>query len=408
MIILPKQIRILCDNTESGLKCQEYNLFYNNFIWPLREEDILRVFCDYGMDLGHCWRFVSASVGVTSFSLSIVVYDCFGVEKECASTEVSLVDANYAEEMSVALIGDSMTHHGTYIETLAELLPRLHFIGTRNVTGHFSEGRGGWTLQRYLYQREHYARGVSPFTFPVDEPGELYYGDLDFWQRGYENPESDPYLYQGFSIEHIREGQSFIREGKLYRFSENGEILIDEAPTFECSYDKYLKRFSLDRPQCVSLLFGANEMQKVEFERTNEIVGNTLCNFGLLISSIREACPDCKIVINLPVIGAEQYAWGMKLGCRWTSKQYHLNILRLCEAILKEYDGREDEGYFISPLLHVIDPVYGFERADEPESTFTNTLRTVHTNWVHPCKTGYSMMGTALAGTIAYISAAKK
>lgn len=407
MIILPKQIRILCGKTENGIECREYNLFYGNFIWPLCEDDILRVLCDYGMDLGHCWRFVSAPAGVASFPLTIVIYDCFGVEKERASTEITLVDAADVEEMSAAVIGDSMTHHGTYTETLAELLPSLRFIGTRNVTGHYNEGRGGWTIQKYLYQSEHYVRGVSPFTFPVNEPAELYYGDWFFWQKGYDNPESDPYVYKGFSIEHIREGQSFIRDGKLYRFSAGKETLIDEAPLFECSYSKYLRRFSLERPQLVSLLFGANEMQKVEFDRTGEVVDNTIRNFELLIASIREACPDCKIVINLPVMGAEQYAWGRRLGCRWTSRQYHLNILRLCEAILKQYDGREDEGYFVSPMLHVIDPVYGFERADEAESSYTDTVRTVQTNWVHPCETGYSMMAGALAGTIAYISTTK-
>lgn len=408
MIILPKQIRILCGNTETGLQCREFNLFYSNFIWPLREEDILRVLCDYGMDLGHCWRFVSAPVGVISFPLTIVIYNCYGEELERASTEVSLVDAFDTGEQSIAVIGDSMTHHGTYTETLAKLLPQLHFIGTRNVTGHYSEGRGGWTLQKYLCQYEHYVRGVSPFTFPVDEPAELYYGDLDFWKKGYENPESDPYVYKGFSIVPIQDGQSFIRDGKLYRFSEGSATLINEFPTFECSYEKYLKHFSLERPQAVSLLFGANEMQKVEFDRTSEVVGNTIRNFELLIGSIRDACPDCKIVINLPVIGAEQYAWGTRLGCRWTNKQYHLNILRLCEAILNEYDGREDEGYFISPMLHVIDPLYGFDRADVPESSFTDGVRTVQTNWVHPCEAGYSMMGTALAGTIAYISTVKQ
>ena len=403
MIILPKHINILCDKTEESRLCNEFSLYYRNFIWPFREEDILRVICDYGMDLGDCWRLEEVPADVTEFPLEFIVYDCEGRQIESASTCVTLTNRSEAAPMRIALIGDSMTHHGTYGEVLAENLPKLTFIGTRNVTGHSVEGRGGWTLTRYLTQKEHYQRGVSPFLFPENESAEDYYGDLDFWKRGYEDPESDPYVYKGFEIEQIKEGQSFIRDGKLYRYYECGEEFVDENPIFSCDYGKYLKRFGLKTPEVVSFLFGANEMQKVTFDRTDEVTENTINNFKLLISSIRKVNPVCKFVINLPVVGAEQYAWGKRLGCVWSSKQYHLNVLKLCRALLNEFDGREDEGYFISPMLLAIDPVYGFLREEVKINKNVDAVKTVQTNWVHPCDIGYRCMGEALAGAVAYI-----
>ena len=404
MIILPKHINILCEKNGENRICNEYSLYYRNFIWPFRDEDILRVICDYGMDLGDCWRIEEIPTEIQEFPLELIVYSSEGTQLERASTTVTLTDRAEAAAMRIALIGDSMTHHGTYGEVLAESLPKLSFIGTRNVTGHLVEGRGGWTLKRYLTQKEHYLRGISPFMFPENESAEAYYGDWDFWRRGYEDPESDSYVYGGFQIKPIEEGESFIREGKLYRYRKSKEELIDENPVFRCDYKKYLKHFNLKTPDAVSFLFGANEMQKVPFDRTYEVVQNTINNFKTMIAAVREANPTCKIIINLPIMGAEQYAWGKRLGCNWSGKQYHFNILKLCEAILGEFDNKEEEGYFISPALLAIDPVYGFQREEVRVNKNVDITKTVQTNWVHPCEIGYRCIGEALAGTVAYIS----
>ena len=268
------------------------------------------------------------------------------------------------------------------------------------------EGRGGWTIERYLSQYTAYVRGVSPFLFPKGVPADTYYGDYKFICRGLSKYTYDPYLYDGFKLVPMEKGQICLFNSKLYAKDESGKLVpVEAAPEFEFDYAKYLEKNKLPAPNAVSLLFGANEMQKVPMDKSASefAVEMTLNNFKTLIAGIRRAVPDTLIIINLPVLGAEQYAWGIRLGCNWSNGMYRFHILKLCAALLKEFDGREREGFFISPMLHTLDPRSGFDTQTVCSSAYADAEITVQTNWVHPGEIGYAQMGDTLSGVIAHI-----
>ena len=116
-----------------------------------------------------------------------------------------------------------------------------------------------------------------------------------------------------------------------------------------------------------------------------------------MISSIREYDPDMKIIINMPIPGADQNAWGFKM-CLGSEKRYNYNMMKLSEAIIENYSS--DKNIFISPMAACIDRMYGFSSASRNANQYCEEKETFQSNWVHPNKTGYAQMGDALAAVI--------
>ena len=172
-------------------------------------------------------------------------------------------------------------------------------------------------------------------------------------------------------------------------------------PAFTFSFSKYLDRFSQDTPDVVSILFGANEFQLCAYENLEAELEKYLGYMDAMVHSVRDADKNTAIIINLPVIGSDQYAWGMKLGCRGSAKQYEYCIKTACSALLEKYDGRQEERIYICPMVLVCSPETGFRKIASLENMYTDILVEHSSNWVHPCNVGYMQMGTALAGVVA-------
>ena len=400
IIVLPSIIPVLRDGIEEQLKrnIQEFNIYFKNIIYPYKEEYDVQVRCSYGNNYGTFWRLCEYPRDVDSFKLEIVIFNEYGERIASKETEIVLYDRKEDDErFNMIFVGDSMTFAQTYMEQIASNLHNVAFKGSRNVFGHIShEGRGGWSYSGYFtkYKDDF---GVSPFLFPkgVDN----YVGDVDFINNVNDVHHTE-YIYTGFEKHRFREGMIYGKEDKLYTY-ENGEFKIyDESPEWEFDFEKYIKRYNIGEVDAVSVLMGANDLQIVYYEESDKKISEYINNTEKLINAIHKYDENIDIIINLPIIGAEQYAWGKRLGCIGSSKMYKFNIIRACNAILNKWGNSSEKHVYIGPMLLCIDPDNGFLKESIKVNRYSESLELHQSNWVHPNEVGYRQMGDAICGTI--------
>ncbi len=381
---------------------EEYNLYFKNIIYPYNESWDVYIHCSYGKNLGDCWRLSDCTEQLESFPLTVKVYNengqCLGSKK----TTVVLVDRVENTRTKIMFFGDSMTQSHIYVNHISTSLYGIDTVGTRSFDGHiYVEGRGGWTYGKY-FTRWWSEFGWCPFLFPVGIAGSDYYGNMEFVDS-VRNERSDTYLYYGYHFDGIKHGQYYTKEKKLYRHTKTGEQLISEDPQFTFDFAKYLERFSLEKPDIVSILMGANDLQVTPYERSEQDIEAYIENTKTLISHIRACDPAINIIVNLPVTGAEQYAWGLKLNCYANEKMYRFNIMHAAQRLIEAFDNKQKEGIYISPMIACIDPKNGFPHTVEKMNQYTEATEKKQSNWVHPNANGYMQMGDALASVIDHV-----
>ena len=138
-------------------------------------------------------------------------------------------------------------------------------------------------------------------------------------------------------------------------------------------------------------------MQISGYDKTAEHVTNFINNLEAIINSIKEYDRNIKIIINMPVPGADQNAWGMR-SCLGSGKRYNYNMMQIGKAIIEKYG--EEKNIFISPMAICIDTIYGFSSQETPAMLYTEKAENHQNNWVHPQRAGYCQMGDALAAVI--------
>ena len=400
IIALPADLYILRTKANQDIvrDPEEYNIYFKNIILPYREEFDIKVECEYGGNFGEFWRINEFPYDCDSFPLTIAIYDDMGcriAEKSCV---VHLVDRKETREFSVMPIGDSMTHGTTCIGHAIGKLNNVLTRGIRCFDGHLhTEGRGGWSYHSYFNNVTICWGGVSPFLFPKDVAGKDYFGDLAF--ESMKKSEHRPtYSYDGFPVYELEEGMIYHKEGKLYRKALKEDVLVSENPEWEVSFTKYIERFCPGHIDAVSLLMGGNDLQSVPYEKSDEVIAEYVDNTRKMIDAIWEYDPDIKIILNLPIIGAEQYAWGKKKKCISGSKQYRFNVIRAADALLKRFDG--EKNIYISATLLNLDSVFGFDKEPYRANKYCDDYVMKQSNWVHPNANGYRQMGDALAAVL--------
>ena len=400
-ILLPETIPILRTRRRSSIEVdpETATLYFENFIYPLRAEYDVIVECEYGGNFGNGWKISSFPENLDSFPLTVKVYDEWGVLLSEKSCRIELIDKSFtANEYRLLCIGDSMTHRHGYVYHVANKLANVKMIGTRSFNGViYHEGRGGWTLTRYMKQYADWWGGASPFVFPKQVAGKDYYGDMPYMER-LKTPELDSYSLDGYTSEQISEGQIYHEGGKLMRIENGQAVCFDAAPEWEFDFGKYMERFKLEKPDCISILMGANDLQNTSYEDSDARVKQFMSELETMIKSIHEYDKSIEIVVNLPAPGAEQYAWGLRGNS--SSKRYRLNLLKLTKALIDRWDGRQKEHVFVCAMRHFVDPVYGFDMGGERANSYSNCVTVHQNNWVHPSISGYDQMGDALAATV--------
>ncbi|MBQ4354091.1 MAG: SGNH/GDSL hydrolase family protein [Clostridia bacterium] len=399
LILLPDEISILRDLENQGgipLDHEQYNIYYKNLIYPYKEEWDIQISCAYGANMGDMWRIERFPNGVESFPLTVSVYEEYGHKLAEKSCTVRILKKS-GRDISLLCIGDSMTQDGVYIEHAANKLKGLRTIGIRRSGFIWHEGRGGWRCEDFFWRigREQEG-GRSPFLFPEGIPAKQYYGSR-WMKEAMDSGHENEYGFVGLRREEIGENQYYLQNNELVH-SSSGERIA--APKFVFDFAGYLERYGFDVPDVVSVLFGANEFQTCPYQDMPAALDRYMQHMDAMIGEIKKVSSRTAVIVNLPVLGSDQYSWGSKLGCRGSAKQYEHNIKMACRALLEKYDKRRDEKIFISPMLLTCSPFTGFELADSRENLYTDFMVRHGTNWVHPSITGYRQMGTALAGAV--------
>lgn len=403
-IVLPERMYILKDYDQLGIQnaAEEFNIYFKNIILPYKTDWDIIVECEYGKNHGSFWRITEFPREKDSFPLKIKVYDEYGEKlAENSTTVVMNTIKRNPEKMRLICIGDSMTQSQGYVEQVAKKLNNIEFIGTRSFNNIiFHEGRGGWAWDGY-FNRSYPRFGVSPFLFPENVEGKDYFGCVEFYEEISKFPRDD-YPYAGFKYEEIKDGQYFTKERILYKRENNSDILIDKEPKFEFSFKKYVERYNLGKVDAVSILMGGNDLQLCTYEEINERVKEFTENTAFVIKKIKENDPTTKIIINTPVIGAEQYCWGNSpMRCNSSSKIYRMLAIKSTQSFIDNFE--KEENVYISPMICNLDPEYGFDTSFYKANRYSEVNVQHQNNWVHPNAAGYKQMGDSLAATIEHI-----
>ena len=391
MITIPDKIyflKTIPDNI-SNSKYNEFSIYYENIIYPYSEVYDIEVISKHGNDYKRFWR-ISNYYDNEPFDVTFKVYAPYGKLLAEKSVTMIPVDFHFSKPFNILCIGDSMTKGAMYMEHINNKLYNVNFKGIRSFNGHlFHEGRGGWRIDSYFKSIEN---DPSPILFPIGFDN--YYGNMDFYNLN-KNFKDDMYYHSGYHhLRDIRENECYYSQGKLYSYDR--KELSDDVK-WEFSFKKYMERYDIGDLDAVSLLFGANDLQITKYEDTEEHVNLYVNNMNVFINSIREYNPNLKIIINMPIPGADQNAWGFR-SCLGSGKRYNYNMMKLGEAIIENY--KNDKNIEICPMAICIDTKSGFASTDVKTSNYSIETEKFQNNWVHPQESGYRQMGDALAAII--------
>ena len=398
-ILLPSVIRVLGGNPQAA-----FNLYFSNFLMPFRNEWDVQVWCEYGQNRGDCWCLEGKALAEEkNFPLTLLVYDEWG---EKIAERVVTVKVCMAPEASVRTMffGDSMTHSGSYMQHACDRMPTLQTVGFRTFDGKiYREGRGGWDMFSYFEHRlAKTDRIMSPFVFPIALSGEEYYGDLLFW-RETQNPNHHPYAYDGYAYEEPKEGQYALSEGEMVQLRHGTWQKTELQTEFAFDFGKFIVRHNLGKLHAVSVLIGANDLQKIRYEQSSAAIESFVNYLQAFEQSVHAHDPEIAVVFNLPILGGSAYQWGRVYGSAYTEKLYRFNMQHAAQAMLATFDNREDERNFICPMLAAVDPVNAFKRVTYRPNPYADVERETSGDWIHPAKVGHCQMGDAIAAVLADI-----
>ena len=206
-IILPEKISVLRDvkNQSIYTDFEQYSIYYKNIIYPYSEEYDVQIECEFGKNLGNCWRLEEFNDIADTFLLTLKIYGYYGkllAEKSC---RVQIFEKKEYPPVNLLCIGDSMTMAETYIAHMVNKLKNINTIGLRNISHNVNhEGRGGWTGSAYFEKYTDDGWGISPFLFPEGFDGKEYYGDKKFYE--YMLSSNTDYSHIGTAVTPIQDG----------------------------------------------------------------------------------------------------------------------------------------------------------------------------------------------------------
>lgn len=404
IIVLPDTIYIqrLRKHQDIITMPTEYNIYFENIIYPYNANYDVCINCKYGENLGNCWRLGNYDGEDDIFDFEVAVYNEYGEKTASKSVKIIAADKCENKETSVLFIGDSMTYYQKYIERIVHSLYNIKTIGSRSldkVVCH--EGRGGWSYDQ-IFGAWYDQFGLSPFLFPKGVDGCKYYGNKDFIDDTLKE-DSSTYSHYGLDYGSLEPEMYFTKDKKLYKMQNDAAVLVTDKPEFEFDFKKYLERFNLEQPQIVSVLMGANDLQVCPYEESEKRIQKYISQTKLLAEKIHECSKDINIIINLPVLGAEQYAWGKRKKCEGTSKMYRYNIIHAAYKLLQSFDNRQNENIYISPMISALDLANGFSYGAYAANMHCEKVEVHQSNWVHPNNSGYFQMADALASVIEFV-----
>jgi|GEM_PF-253394 len=342
-----------------GLEC---NLYFENTVLVVNPANLaFDVVCPKGTQQRERWTFTPKAEEVGDYPLNVTVYGDGNQVLGQASTMVRVVGPAPKAELSVLIIGDSLTHASVYPAQVLENAaadPTLEvlLIGTnvprKDNPALRHEGYGGWTAARFV---SHY--------------------EAEAWKDG--KRACSPFMFAG----------------------------DDGKPGFD--YPRYCREINGGKaPDAVTILLGCNDTFGATEENQAEVIAACLANMDALVGAIRAFSPATAIGVLLPAPPAgTQDAFGANYGCGQTRWQYRRNQHRLVRAMTERYGNRQRERIELLPASVVVDPVYGFPSQTVKANSRSPVDVARLNNGVHPNECGYRQIGDALYGWLKALAA---
>lgn len=356
----PNPMRLLLPPAIYAVPGVEINIYFDNValtIDPTRYA--FDVACARGRQQSERWTYTPTAADVGTFSLSLAVYDEQNTLLAQAATRivVSPADAGAGRDLSMLIIGDSLTNASVYSGHILDLCaaaenPAVRLIGSHGPGaadgskqgGNRHEGYGGWTAQRFATHYTETARTGN---------GKL---------RG------SPFLY---------------KDG-------------DAEPKLD--FRRYCAEFNEGNPpDVVTILLGCNDTFSATDETIEERIDVMFSHYETLLAMVREVAPDAEIgALLLVPPAASQDAFGANYACGQTRWQYRRNQHRVVERMLEQFGNRETEGLFLVPAVCNLDCARNYPQRTEPANSRSETPLTRLANGVHPGPDGYRQIGDSI------------
>ena len=332
----------------------ELNVYFDNIVLVQDIKDWnFDVDCSYGRQDMDRWSYTPGNkdLEIGNFPLKIKIYDASSKLIAEASTTVfvSPQDAGKDKNISVLLVGDSLTDQPIYPQELFKLFrnpgnPAVKFIGTHTGGGKppaedvpSLEGYGGWTWGCFCSKY-------------IEKP-------------------LDPYAYR--------------RGSSPFVFLKDGNPVLD----FKTYCDKKNEGKS---PDFITVFLGINDIFAADDTNIETKIDTISKNADILLSEFRKTGPYTKIGIVLtPPPANTQDAFGKGYKCDYNRWQYRKNQQRYVERLMKKFGGREKENLFLIPVYVNIDCVNNYPKEEEQINARNPKKILRDSNGVHPAKEGY-------------------
>lgn len=316
----------------------------------------------------------------------------------------------------VNAVGDSFTDTPYYLQPAATL-PSISFDAMRSYSASVpdSEGRGGWTLNRYfndIYGTP-YTNGFSPFIHPVDPY--VYYGSTNFWKdvvNGVSGYQLNGYSAKateigfnssdGYKTSPSQNDVMWVDANGQYEYWDGSAWTAITASTlnFSFNYGKYLSTWNITTPDIVTVMLGLNDFRTKNNEQAVETLFNATWKSQMesFITSVHAANANAKFAILLPT---STMATLNNNGDVFTQKQNAM-MWKARDLIINNFDERTGENIWVVDTGASLDDEYGFNYSEEaPFSQYSGTeTRKIQNNSPHPSIEGYNQLGIPLSGWI--------
>ena len=320
---------------------------------------------------------VTNPVEGATLKVDLVNGDEFETVKSLAPTVHVGVPGTGKADVYAQIVGDSFTHGTFFRHALldAGFVPKLHLVGlcrVSNAEEQYGEGRGGWTLAHYFRVPKGEQCCYHGFMHPVDGH---YWGDRAFWKMAWR-------CVRGTQPKGFQPTYSCGRfQACVGRFDEQTGTLLDpqagdvqydsaaktmlrwdgaawrpvdeKALDWRFDYGKYLAMWKLPKPQFLFEVLGLNDFGTKGLNMDYTPWAEKLQAFK---ESYLKACPGGKFVICTPcsACGSDDNAAGsfhtLENAVMW----------RFRDWLIKTFDRREKEGYYLLDVAVATDNDHGF------------------------------------------------
>jgi lysophospholipase L1-like esterase len=344
----------------------ETNIYFDNLVLTVNSANyVFDVDCPKGRNDAKRWRFVPSGKDIGSYTWNIKVFNSENELVAEGSTKiiVSPADAGKGKNISLLMIGDSLTNATVYPTTVYELMSKsginLTMIGNNGGGGRkpgkvAHEGYGGWRWKTFC----------TKWAEPKN--------DKDYRAKSH------------------------------FLFLKNGKPELD--------FKAYVNKCAKGRnPDFVTIMLGTNDVFACTDENIADNIKEIMSYADKFIAEIQKQAPNTQIGVALTVPPvSSQDAFGSNYKCSQTRWQYRRNQFKLVEVMIEKFGNGKIKNVSLIPAYTGIDCENNFPMRKESLNSRNDQSIMRHSNGVHPAKSGYEQIGDVFYAWLKYKLSKKK